>query len=45
MLRSVAITDLLEGAPVQAEIRTETITDHQSFLDLEPVWNEVAEAA
>ena len=36
----------LPGAvPVQAEIRVETISDYQAFLDLEPVWNEVAEAA
>jgi len=28
-----------------AEIRVETISDYQDFLDLEPVWNEVAEAA
>jgi len=28
-----------------AEIRVETISDYQAFLDLEPVWNEVAEAA
>jgi CelD/BcsL family acetyltransferase involved in cellulose biosynthesis len=34
-----------EVAPIHAEIRVETISDYQSFLDLEPVWNEVAEAA
>jgi CelD/BcsL family acetyltransferase involved in cellulose biosynthesis len=45
MTRSAAITDLVEEAPVHAEIRIETITDQQSFVDLEPVWNEVAEAA
>ncbi len=28
-----------------AEIRVETISDYQAFLDLEPVWNEVAKAA
>ena len=28
-----------------AKIRVETISDYQAFLDLEPVWNEVAEAA
>jgi CelD/BcsL family acetyltransferase involved in cellulose biosynthesis len=31
--------------PVHAEIRVETISDYQAFLDLEPVWNQVAEAA
>jgi len=30
---------------VPAEIRVETISDFQAFLDLEPVWNQVAEAA
>ncbi len=30
---------------MHAEIRVETISDYQAFLDLEPVWNEVAEAA
>jgi len=45
MTRPAAIEDALEEAPVHAEIRIETITGHQSFLDLEPVWNEVAEAA
>ena len=34
-----------EAAPVHAEIRVETISDYQAFLDLEPVWNEVTEAA
>lgn len=28
-----------------AKIRVETISDYQAFLDLEPVWNQVAEAA
>jgi CelD/BcsL family acetyltransferase involved in cellulose biosynthesis len=35
----------LEAAPVRAKIRVETVSDYQAFLDLEPVWNEVAEAA
>src|ERR1035437_338636 len=42
----VAAADpLSKAAPVPAAIRVETISDYQSFLDLEPVWNEVAEAA
>src|ERR1035441_5359138 len=40
-----AIEDVLEEAAVHAAIRIETITGYQSFVDLEPVWNEVAEAA
>lgn len=36
---------LQQAVLVQAEIRVETISDYQAFLDLEPVWNEVAEAA
>ena len=34
-----------ETVPARAEVHVETISDHQEFLDLEPVWNEVAEAA
>jgi CelD/BcsL family acetyltransferase involved in cellulose biosynthesis len=34
-----------EASSVHAEIRVETIADYQSFLDLEPVWNEVVQAA
>jgi|ERR1017187_5480299 CelD/BcsL family acetyltransferase involved in cellulose biosynthesis len=45
MTGTAAIQDLLEETPVHADIRIDTITDDQSFLDLEPVWNEVAEAA
>jgi CelD/BcsL family acetyltransferase involved in cellulose biosynthesis len=30
---------------VSAKIRVETISDYQQFVDLEPVWNEVAHAA
>jgi CelD/BcsL family acetyltransferase involved in cellulose biosynthesis len=30
---------------VRAELRVEAVSDYQAFLDLEPVWNEVAEAA
>jgi CelD/BcsL family acetyltransferase involved in cellulose biosynthesis len=45
MTRSAAIEDVLEEVPVRAKIRIETITDHQCFLDLEPIWNEVADAA
>jgi CelD/BcsL family acetyltransferase involved in cellulose biosynthesis len=42
----VAAADpLSKAAPVSAAIRVETISDYQAFLDLEPVWNEVAEAA
>ena len=40
-----AARPLPEVAPVHAEMRVETISDYQAFLDLEPVWNEVAEAA
>jgi CelD/BcsL family acetyltransferase involved in cellulose biosynthesis len=36
---------LPQAASVHAEIRVETISDYKAFLDLEPVWNEVAEAA
>jgi CelD/BcsL family acetyltransferase involved in cellulose biosynthesis len=36
---------LTQAVPDHAEIRVETISDYQAFLDLEPVWNEVAEAA
>jgi CelD/BcsL family acetyltransferase involved in cellulose biosynthesis len=45
MTRSAVIIDPIEEAPAHAEIRVETITGYQSFLDLEPVWNEVLEAA
>ncbi|MCX6620790.1 MAG: GNAT family N-acetyltransferase [Acidobacteria bacterium] len=31
--------------PAHAEIRVETISGYQAFLELEPVWNEVAEAS
>lgn len=31
--------------PVPAEIHVEVISDYQAFLELEPLWNEVAEAA
>ena len=41
----VAAYALPEVASVQAEIRVETVSDYQAFLDLEPVWNEVVEAA
>jgi CelD/BcsL family acetyltransferase involved in cellulose biosynthesis len=42
----VAAADpLSKAAPVPVAIRVETISDYQAFLDLEPVWNEVAEAA
>ena len=34
-----------EASSVRAEIRVETISNYHDFLDLEPVWNEVAEAA
>jgi hypothetical protein len=41
-----AATSPLPGVvTAPAEIRVETISDYQAFLDLEPVWNEVAEAA
>ena len=36
---------LPEAAPAHAEIRVETVTDYQAFLDLEPVWNELAAVA
>jgi len=45
MTGTAAIEDLLEETASHAEIHIETITDNQSFLNLEPVWNEVAEAA
>jgi CelD/BcsL family acetyltransferase involved in cellulose biosynthesis len=45
MTRSTAVEDAPEEVAVLAKIGIETITDHQSFLDLEPVWNEVADAA
>ncbi|HXI39061.1 MAG TPA: GNAT family N-acetyltransferase, partial [Bryobacteraceae bacterium] len=34
-----------EASSTRAEIRVETISSYQEFLNLEPVWNEVAEAA
>jgi CelD/BcsL family acetyltransferase involved in cellulose biosynthesis len=45
MTVSAAIAEPVEKAAVHAAIRIEAITGPQSFLDLEPVWNEVAEAA
>jgi CelD/BcsL family acetyltransferase involved in cellulose biosynthesis len=36
---------LRQAVSVRAEIRVETVSDYQAFLDLEPVWNQVAEAA
>jgi len=36
---------LQQAAPVPAEIRVETVSDYKALLNLEPVWNEVAEAA
>ena len=41
----LAASPLQKTAPVRAKICVETISDYQPFLDLEPVWNEVAEAA
>jgi CelD/BcsL family acetyltransferase involved in cellulose biosynthesis len=41
----VAARTVSETVPAHAEIRVETVSDYQAFLDLEPVWNEVAEAA
>jgi hypothetical protein len=32
------------GSRVRAEIRVETISDYQNFLDLERGWNKVAES-
>jgi CelD/BcsL family acetyltransferase involved in cellulose biosynthesis len=37
--------NLAEAPSVHAEIRVETVSDYQAFLDLESVWNELAEAA
>ena len=34
-----------EVSSVPGGIRVETISDYQAFLDLEAVWNEVAEVA
>jgi CelD/BcsL family acetyltransferase involved in cellulose biosynthesis len=36
---------LSEDASVQGEIRVESVSDYQAFLELEPIWNEVAQAA
>ncbi len=36
---------LTEVPPVPTEIHVETVTGYQAFLDLEPVWNELAAAA
>ena len=36
---------LLGGDATPGEIRVQTISDYQALLDLEPTWNEVAEAA
>ena len=45
MTGTAVMVEPLEKAAVRAAIRIEAITGQQSFLDLEPVWNEVAEAA
>jgi CelD/BcsL family acetyltransferase involved in cellulose biosynthesis len=45
MASLAAARPLPEAALVHAEIRVETISDYQQFLDLEPVWDEVAEEA
>ena len=37
--------NLAEASSVHAEIRVEMVSNYQAFLDLESVWNEVAEAA
>jgi len=37
--------NVADASSNHAEIRVETISDYQDFLDLEPVWNELAEAA
>src|SRR6185503_11010835 len=41
----LAAGPLPQAAQAHAEIRLETISGYQEFLDLEPVWNQVAEAA
>ena len=33
------------AAPAISDVRVETISDYKSFLDLEPVWNDLVEAA
>lgn len=45
MASLAAVRPLPEAVPVHAEIRVETISGYQQFLDLEPTWNEVAEGA
>ena len=40
-----AMEPLSKAAQVPAAIRVETVSDYRDFLALEPVWNEVAEAA
>jgi len=45
MTLSAAMTNVLEEATARAEIHIETITGYQAFLDLETMWDEVAEAA
>jgi CelD/BcsL family acetyltransferase involved in cellulose biosynthesis len=37
--------NVAEASGIHAEIRVETISDYQEFLRLEPVWNELADAA
>ena len=37
--------NVAETSGIHANIRVETISDYEEFLRLEPVWNEVAEAA
>jgi CelD/BcsL family acetyltransferase involved in cellulose biosynthesis len=45
MASLAAARSFSEAPPIHAGIRVETVSGFQEFLDLEPVWNEVAEAA
>ena len=44
-IATAAAEPLPSAEPVPAEIHVEVISDYQVFLELEPLWNEVAEAA
>jgi CelD/BcsL family acetyltransferase involved in cellulose biosynthesis len=43
MSAAAAIAAMDECMPVVSDLRVETVSHHQSFLDLEPVWNRLVE--
>lgn len=42
---TLAVTIAPTAEAVATEVRVETVTDYQGLLDLEPVWNDLVEAA